>query len=95
MRVSSSRNTLNKVVLRNQIDKIRLLFNKDRESYFCFYRILGFFPRNIRYYKEAVLHKSVFIRSEADGWSSWATPYWTPWWPTCSTGISKDGAKAS
>ena len=65
MRVSSSRNTLSKVVLRNQIDKIRLLFNKDRESYFCFYRILGFFPRNIRYYKEAVLHKSVLIRSEA------------------------------
>lgn len=37
MRVSFSRNTQNnKVVLRNQIDKIRLLFRKDRESYFCF-----------------------------------------------------------
>lgn len=35
MRVSFSRNTQNnKVVLRNQIDKIRLLFRKDRESYF-------------------------------------------------------------
>ena len=64
MRVSSSRNTLNKVVLRNQIDKIRLLFHRDRESYFCFYRILGFFPRHIHYYKQAVLHKSVFLRSE-------------------------------
>ena len=49
-------------MLRNQIDKIRLLFHKDRESYFCFYRILGFFPRNIRYYKEAVLHKSILVR---------------------------------
>lgn len=52
-------------MLRNQIDKIRLLFHKDRESYFCFYRILGFFPRNIRYYKEAVLHKSTLVRGES------------------------------
>lgn len=52
-------------MLRNQIDKIRLLFHKDRESYFCFYRILGFFPRNIRYYKEAVLHKSILVRGES------------------------------
>ncbi len=65
MLASSSRNTQNKVVLRNQIDKIRLLFHKDRESYFCFYRILGFFPRNIHYYKEAVLHKSILVRGES------------------------------
>ena len=65
MRVSFSRNTQNnKVVLRNQIDKIRLLFHKDRESYFCFYKILGFFPRNIRFYEQALLHKSTSIRSE-------------------------------
>jgi len=51
-------------VLRNQIDKIRLLFHKDRESYFCFYKILGFFPRNIRFYEQALLHKSTSIRSE-------------------------------
>ena len=65
MRVSFSRNTQNnKVVLRNQIDKIRLLFRKDRESYFCFYRILGFFPRNIKVYQQALLHKSISMRSE-------------------------------
>ncbi|WP_018666784.1 ribonuclease III [Bacteroides gallinarum] len=51
-------------MLRNQIDKIRLLFRKDRESYFCFYRILGFFPRDIRFYQQALLHKSTSIRSE-------------------------------
>ena len=51
-------------MLRNQIDKIRLLFRKDRESYFCFYKILGFFPRNIRFYEQALLHKSTSIRSE-------------------------------
>ena len=51
-------------MLRNQIDKIRLLFHKDRESDFCFYKILGFFPRNIRFYEQALLHKSTSIRSE-------------------------------
>ena len=51
-------------MLRNQIDKIRLLFHKDTESYFCFYKILGFFPRNIRFYEQALLHKSTSIRSE-------------------------------
>ena len=65
MRVLFSRNTQNnKVVLRNQIDKIRLLFRKDRESYFCFYRILGFFPRDIKVYQQALLHKSISMRSE-------------------------------
>lgn len=52
------------VVLRNQIDKIRLLFRKDRESYLCFYKILGFFPRNIQVYQQALLHKSISLRSD-------------------------------
>ena len=64
MRALSSRNTLSKIVLRNQIDKIRLLFRKDRESYLCFYRILGFYPRNIQLYEQALLHKSTSVRSD-------------------------------
>lgn len=51
-------------MLRNQIDKIRLLFRKDKESYFCFYKILGSYPRNIQLYQQALLHKSTSIRSE-------------------------------
>ena len=51
-------------MLRNQIDKIRLLFRKDKESYFCFYKILGFYHRNIQLYQQALLHKSTSIRSE-------------------------------
>ena len=51
-------------MLRNQINKIRLLFRKDRESYLCFYRILGFYPRDIRIYEQALLHKSSAVRSE-------------------------------
>lgn len=51
-------------MLRNQIDKIRLLFCKDKESYLCFYRILGFYPRHIGIYKQALLHKSSAVRTE-------------------------------
>ena len=36
----------------------------DKESYFCFYKILGFYPRNIQLYQQALLHKSTSIRSE-------------------------------
>lgn len=61
--MSSSRNTqikkkLNIVSLRQLIDKIRLPFRKERESYLCFYRILGFCPHDIRLYRQALLHKS-------------------------------------
>lgn len=51
-------------MLRNIIDRIRLLFCKDKESYLCFYRMLGFVPHDIRIYKQALLHKSTSIRSE-------------------------------
>lgn len=51
-------------MLGNQINKIRLLFCKDRESYLCFYRIMGFFPRDIQYYQQALLHKSTSLRSD-------------------------------
>ncbi len=64
MLVSSSRNTQSSIVLRNKIDRIRLLFCKERESYLCFYRILGFYPRDIHIYEQALLHKSSSIRSD-------------------------------
>ncbi len=46
------------------IDRIRLLFRKDKESYLRFYPILGFYPNDIRIYEEALLHKSSSIKSE-------------------------------
>jgi len=51
-------------VFRLDINKIRLFFRKDRESYFRLYKILGFYPRQLRYYQEALLHKSSSVRSE-------------------------------
>lgn len=46
------------------INKIRLLFRKDKEPYLCFYRMTGFYPRNIDIYKQALLHKSSSIKNE-------------------------------
>lgn len=48
----------------NTLDKIRLLFRKDKESYFRFYEILGFYPHDIRIYEQALLHKSSSIKLE-------------------------------
>lgn len=65
MPVRYSRNTQSKfIVWRNQIDKIRFLFHKKRESYFRFYKILGFFPKDIKLYEQSLLHKSTLLRSE-------------------------------
>ena len=46
------------------INKIRRLFHKDKEPYLCFYRMTGFYPRNIDLYKQALLHKSSSIKNE-------------------------------
>lgn len=40
------------------IKRIRLFLHPKKESYFAFYRILGFFPGNLDLYEEALLHKS-------------------------------------
>ena len=48
----------------NLIDRIRLLFRKDKESYLCFYQMLGFYPHNIHIYEQALLHKSSSVKSD-------------------------------
>lgn len=50
-------------MLSNITDKIRLLFRKDKEPYLCFYKMLGFYPRNIEIYQQALLHKSSSIKA--------------------------------
>lgn len=40
------------------------MFCKDKESYLCFYRMLGFYPRKLDYYNQALLHRSVSARSQ-------------------------------
>ena len=51
-------------MLHTKIEKIRLFFRKDKESYLCFYRMLGFYPKNIHIYEQALLHKSSSVKSD-------------------------------
>lgn len=43
---------------------IRPFFRKDKESYLCFHKILGFYPGDIRIYEQALLHKSSSVKSD-------------------------------
>ena len=51
-------------MLANITDRISLFFRKEKEPYFRFYRILGFYPRNIEIYKQALLHKSSSVKTQ-------------------------------
>lgn len=61
------RNTLSKTVVSaaNMIDAIRLPFRKEKALYRAFRNMLGFYPRNIGLYHEALLHKSMAAREES------------------------------
>ncbi|MBQ0074805.1 MAG: ribonuclease III [Prevotella sp.] len=50
-------------MLNNLIDRIKLPFRKEKELYFSLYKILGFYPRKITYYKVALMHKSLGHRA--------------------------------
>ena len=50
--------------IENITDRIRLFFRKEKEPYFRFYRILGFYPHNIEIYKQALLHKSSSVKTQ-------------------------------
>lgn len=50
-------------MLSNLIDQIKLPFRKDKELYSSLYKIIGFYPHDISYYKLALMHKSVMKRN--------------------------------
>ncbi len=50
----------------NILIPVSLLFRKDRKAYCALKRILGFYPRHLHYYKQALMHKSMHQRT-ADG----------------------------
>ena len=50
--------------INNIIDRIRLPFRKDKELFSALYGILGFYPRNIEYYRQALVHKSIGKRND-------------------------------
>ena len=51
-------------MLRRLFDRLRLPFRKDRELRSALFRILGFYPQNIEYYKIAFAHKSQGFRDK-------------------------------
>ncbi len=48
----------------NIIDRIKLPFRKNKELYLSLRRILGFYPHEISYYEQALMHKSVMHRNK-------------------------------
>lgn len=51
-------------MLNNLWDIIRLPFRKEKELYISIHNIFGVYPRNITYYKQALMHKSIMHRNE-------------------------------
>lgn len=50
--------------LKDIIDIIKLPFREEKELFSSLYAILGFYPRNIEYYKMALMHKSIRKRND-------------------------------
>ena len=51
------------MTINNFIDRIKLPFRKEKELYYSLYAILGFYPRDISVYKQALMHRSVSKRN--------------------------------
>lgn len=51
-------------MLNNIIDRIKLHFLKEKELYLSLYEILGFLPKDINLYKQALMHKSIMHREK-------------------------------
>ena len=50
--------------INNIIDYIKLPFRKEKELFSALYAILGFYPRDIKYYQQALMHKSIGRRND-------------------------------
>ena len=46
------------------IDRLRLPFRKEKELFSSLYDVMGFYPHNISFYKQALMHKSIGRRNE-------------------------------
>lgn len=46
------------------IDRIKLPFRQEKELFSSLYDVMGFYPHNISYYKQALMHKSIGRRND-------------------------------
>lgn len=51
------------MMINNFIDRMKLPFRKEKELYYSLYAILGFYPRDIEVYKQALMHRSMSKRN--------------------------------
>ena len=56
--------SLKSMWISNIIDHIKLPFRKEKELFSSLYEILGFYPHNIEYYRQALMHKSIGRRND-------------------------------
>lgn len=54
------------MMINDIIDRIKLPFRKEKELYSSLYSVIGFYPHNISFYKQALMHRSV-VRRNANG----------------------------
>ena len=50
--------------LRDIIDRLKLPFREEKELFSSLYEVMGFYPHDISYYKQALMHKSIGRRNE-------------------------------
>ena len=50
--------------LNDIIDRLKLPFRKEKELFSSLYEVMGFYPHDINYYKQALMHKSIGRRNE-------------------------------
>lgn len=51
------------MMINNFIDRIKLPFRKEKELCSSLYTVIGFYPHNIDFYKQALMHKSIARRN--------------------------------
>lgn len=51
------------MMINSIFDKIRLPFRKEKELYSSLYEVMGFYPHDISFYKQALMHKSLSRRN--------------------------------
>ena len=50
--------------IKNILNWLRLPFRKDKELYVTLHNITGFYPNNIQYYRQALMHSSIGKREK-------------------------------
>lgn len=70
MRLSFLRSLKVKFLIKEAMNRIRLLWTSSKDDYLVIQKQLGFTPHNVDYYNLALSHKSVLVRARKDSQSN-------------------------